>query len=80
MPSGWGHQGFTMVSEGLNVLVLWDVYLFKNDLLVAGFEGFLKESHEMFFKYCMFWAVKRYDYGSSFFVTKGVPVISVSTM
>lgn len=39
-----------------------------NDLLVAGFEGFPKESHEMFFFLNMFWAVKRYD--GSFFCHK----------
>ena len=79
MPSGWGHQGFTIVSEGLNVLVLWDVYLLKQTICwLLDLKVFRKNHMKCFLN--MFWAVKRYDYGSSFFVTKGVPVISVSTM
>ena len=74
------HQGFSpIVSEGFHFLVLWDVYLLKQTTCwLLDLKVFRKNHMKCFLN--MFWAVKRYDYGSSFFVTKGVAVISVSTM
>lgn len=48
------HQGFTMGFGRFECSrVVGCISVKTNDLLVAGFEGFLKESHEMFFKYVL---------------------------
>lgn len=62
-----GYQGFTMVSEGFNFLVLWDVYLLKQTICwLLDLKVFWKNHMKCFLN--MFWAVKRYD--GSFFCHK----------
>ena len=67
MPSGWGHQGFTIVPEGFHFLVLWDVHLLKQTTCwLLDLKVFRKNHMKCFLN--MFWAVKRYD--GSFFCHK----------
>lgn len=73
MPSGWGHQGFTIVPEGFHFLVLWDVYLLKQTICWLLELKVFRTNHMKCFLIC-FGPLR--DMMVPFFVTKGVAVIS----